>query len=362
MRVVIAGGGTGGHLMPALALAEAFTTIRRECEPIIVGARRGVDAEILPKRRFRYYLIPAEPVYRTRWWRNLRWPVVSVRVWRAARDILEEVQPALVIGTGGYVAGPVLAAAARLGIPYALQEQNAFPGLTTRLLARWARQIHLGFPEACTRIHPGPQTAVFTLGNPIAVPPGADGRRAARERLGLAPEWPVLLVMGGSQGARAINRAVAEALEDGLLGEVAVLWSVGPSMFSAYRKLDHPPRCHVRPFWDPIGEAYAAADLAVARSGAMTAAELCAFGLPSILIPYPHAAHDHQYHNAASLAASGAAVLLEESGLSGSRLSREVLDIIRNRGRLARMAELARSRGNPKAAEEIVKQLLALVS
>ncbi|MGH7607386.1 MAG: UDP-N-acetylglucosamine--N-acetylmuramyl-(pentapeptide) pyrophosphoryl-undecaprenol N-acetylglucosamine transferase, partial [Gemmatimonadales bacterium] len=153
MKIVIAGGGTGGHLMPALALARAATEAGHQ--PVLVGAVRGIEAQILPRHPYPFHLLPMEPLYRRAWWRNLRWPLVAVRTWRAARRVLATERPAIVIGTGGYVAGPIVLRAQRAGIPTALQEQNAFPGLTTRLLARRARQVHLGFPEARARIAPG---------------------------------------------------------------------------------------------------------------------------------------------------------------------------------------------------------------
>src|SRR5881628_646582 len=155
MRVLLAGGGTGGHLMPALALAQALAAARADVEPVLVGAERGIEAQLLPRYPFRYALLPIEPIYRSRWWKNLRWPLIAGQVWRSVGRVLDAERPALVIGTGGYAAGPVVWRAARRGIPTVLQEQNAFPGLTTRWLARRARQVHLGFPEARERLRPG---------------------------------------------------------------------------------------------------------------------------------------------------------------------------------------------------------------
>src|SRR2546426_362737 len=177
MRVLLAGGGTGGHLMPALALAQALAAARADVEPVLVGAERGIEAQLLPRYPFRYALLPIEPIYRSRWWKNLRWPLIAGQVWRSVGRVLDAERPALVIGTGGYAAGPVVWRAARRGIPTVLQEQNAFPGLTTRWLARRARQVHLGFPEARERLRPGRGTEVFALGNPIRPP--APGDRAA---------------------------------------------------------------------------------------------------------------------------------------------------------------------------------------
>lgn len=362
MNVVITGGGTGGHLMPALAIAAALERRRPDVVPVLVGAERGIEARVLPGRGYRYHLLPAEPLYRGTWWRNLRWPLLLPRLLARAGRILDEERPALVVGTGGYAAFPVLFAARRRRIPIALEEQNAFPGITTRRFANVAAQIHLGFPEAEGRLRPGPNTRVFTLGNPV-VPPNAPERDAGvRAALGLPVGVPVVLVMGGSQGAAAINRVLAEALNAGGLENSAVLWSTGAAEFERYEQFARPPFRQIRPFWDPIAEAYAAADLVVARAGAMTTAELQAWGLPSVLIPLPTAAADHQSHNAAALAAVGAAVHLPQAELTAARLTDLVEGLLADRKRLAEMAGQARQRGHPGAAEAVATELLRLIS
>src|SRR6266702_2065278 len=226
VKVLLAGGGTGGHLMPALALAQALRDAGKGIEPVLVGAERGIEAQVLPRYPFRYHLLPMEPIYRRTWWNNVRALVTAGRAWRAAGRVLDAEQPVIVVGTGGYAAGPVVWRAQQRGLPTVLQEQNAFPGLATRWLARRAQQIHLGFPEAQGRLRPGPGTTVFTLGNPIR-PPDPGDRDAALERLGLAPGRPTVLCFGGSQGARALNYALAGIVEHGLLKDVNVLWGTG---------------------------------------------------------------------------------------------------------------------------------------
>src|SRR5438046_6241192 len=195
--------------MPALALARVAADQGHDV--VLVGAARGIEAQILPRHPFHFHLLPMEPIYRRTWWKNLRWPVIAIRAWRAVGTVLRDEQPDVVIGTGGYAAGPVVWRAQRAGIPTALQEQNAFPGLTTRWLARGARQVHLGFPEARARLQPGPGTEVIAPGNPIAPPERVD-RAAVLATFGLRPERPTVFVCGGSQGARALNEAVGGAL------------------------------------------------------------------------------------------------------------------------------------------------------
>ncbi|UCG85984.1 MAG: UDP-N-acetylglucosamine--N-acetylmuramyl-(pentapeptide) pyrophosphoryl-undecaprenol N-acetylglucosamine transferase [Gemmatimonadota bacterium] len=363
MKILIAGGGTGGHLMPALVLADALVSLDASVEPVLVGARRGVEASLLPGKRYRYHLLPLEPIYRRAWWRNLRWPFIVWRALRCGGAVLASERPVLALGTGGYASGPILFQALRLGLPVALQEQNAFPGLATRWLARRASQVHLGFPEAARHLKPGPGTAVLTHGNPIAPPAAtAADRSSMRQSLGIEGDRLVLLVTGGSQGSVAINRAVAGLLDGDALKDAVVLWSVGRHSWHDYRRYHSPPQRQVRAFWDPIGEAYAAADLIIARAGAMTTAELCAWGLPAILIPLPGAAANHQTRNAEALAAAGAATHLPESRLTTHRLQAAIEDMLRSRNILDEMGRAARARGRPDAARRIASDLLTLVS
>jgi len=360
VRILLAGGGTGGHLMPALALAQALAAARADVEPVLVGAERGIEAQLLPRYPFRYALLPIEPIYRSRWWKNLRWPLIAGQVWRSVGRVLDAERPALVIGTGGYAAGPVVWRAARRGIPTVLQEQNAFPGLTTRWLARRARQVHLGFPEARERLRPGRGTEVFALGNPIR-PPAPGDRAAAARQLGLVAERPTLLVFGGSQGARAINYAMAGALERRLLGDVNVLWGTGAAQAAALARYAVPGRVVVRGFFDPMTEVYGAADLVVARAGAITVAELCAWGKAGILVPLPTAAGDHQSYNARALAEAGAAVHLPERDLSPYTLAGHVTGLLADPPRLESLAVRARDRGHPNAVRDIVSRILTLL-
>lgn len=363
MRIVIAGGGTGGHLMPALALADALIELRDDVEPILVGAQRGVEASILPARPYRFHLLPVEPIHRHGWWRNLRWPFLVWKVAAACNRVLDVESPACVVGTGGYVSGPVLFQASRRGIPVALQEQNAYPGVATRLMTRRASQVHLGFPEAERYLKFGRETTVHMFGNPVTPPPEPrPDPAAARRAFGILPDQPVLLVMGGSQGSRSVNTAVGHLLDAGGLSDVALLWSTGRAMWDAFSQYHDPPARHVRAFWDPIADAYAVADLVVARSGAMTTAELCAWGLPAIYIPLPTSAADHQMKNAAALAHVGAAELIPEQELSSQRLRSVIERLLGGGGELSRMSRAARDRGRPEAARKSASQLLTMVS
>ncbi len=358
--ILIAGGGTGGHLTPALAIAAALEERGAGLEPVLVGAVRGVEAGILPTRDYRYHLLPSEPIYRRQWWRNVRWPLLAGRLLRGVDELLEAERPAAVLGTGGYASAPVVWRAARRGLPTAVQEQNAYPGLATRWLSRRVRHVYLGLPESRKLLRFGSRTQVFDTGNPI-VPPTPERKPDAQALFGLAPDSRVVLVTGGSQGALAINRAVAGWLEAGGPAGASVIWVTGRGTHAEFARFHRPPQVQVIDYLDPMADGYAVADLVVSRAGMMTVAELCAWGLPSILVPLPTAAADHQTHNARVLAEAGASLELPQSELTAERLGQAVDRLLSEDGTRDAMAKRAKARGKPDAAAEIVSNLLTLI-
>jgi UDP-N-acetylglucosamine--N-acetylmuramyl-(pentapeptide) pyrophosphoryl-undecaprenol N-acetylglucosamine transferase len=359
--VLIAGGGTGGHLMPALAIAEQLRRDQPEWRIVLAGAERGIEARLLPDRDWLHHLLPAEPIYRRQWWRNVRWPGLAWRLIRAVDRVLDLERPAVVVGTGGYAAGPVVWRAARRGIPTAVLEQDAFPGLTTRWLASRVREVYLAVPEARGQLNVGQGTEVIVTGAPI-LPPDPSLRVAGRDRFGLDPARPVVLVTGGSQGSLALNRVVAEWIRSGGTEGIQVLWATGRLTYDQFLDLHRPPAVQVFDFLDPIQPALAVADLAVTRAGMMTIAELCAWGIPGILVPLPTAAQDHQRRNAMVMAEAGAGVLLPQSGLTASRLGQEVGRLLQDDRLRAGMAEAALSRGRAGATVEIARRIRRLAA
>ena len=360
-RILIAGGGTGGHLMPALAIAAALEDYAPHIEAVLVGATRGVEARLLPSRDHRFYLLPSEPIYRQTWWKNVRWPFVAGRLLREVGRVFENERPIAVLGTGGYASGPVVWWAARHRIPTAIQEQNAYPGLATKWLSRRVRHVYLGLPEARALLRFGPATEVFDTGNPIT-PPAPERRSAALARFRLDGHRPVVVITGGSQGSLAVNRVVAQWLDQGGLANASLIWITGRGSYQSFAHYDAPPSVQVVDFLDPMADAYAVADLVVSRAGMITVAELCAWGLPSILIPLPTAAADHQSHNARVLAGAGAALLLQQSELTPERLGQTVSQLLSSQPERSQMAQRAKARGRPHAAQDIVSKLLTLAS
>lgn len=369
-RVVFAGGGTGGHLYPALALGEAIGVVRPDMRVTYIGAQRGIEARVLPEKDVDHRLLPLEPMHRDRVWRNWRLPVSLMRSLAALRAEFRRDRPALVVCTGGYASGPAGFWALATGVPIALQEQNSYPGLTIRMLSRRARQIHLGFPEAKRYLKAGPRTEVFYFGNPIRPPDATIDRLEARRSFGLSEDATVLLVVGGSQGAKALNDALASALEMVARGELTepsnleILWATGPAhvadidlrLAGAQSRV----RVRARGYLDDMPRALAACDFALTRAGAMMTAELQAWGIPMLLVPLPTAAADHQTHNAIALDQAGAGVHLRQAALTPESLWDVVVSLAQDTERRAAMGSIARERGRPDAARAIAEKLLEL--
>lgn len=361
MRSFFAGGGTGGHLYPGLAIARALVKVKPEARPFFIGAQRGIEREVLPKTEFPFVLLDLHPLYRSQIWKSWRTVVGGVKAWRGIARLSGEERPRVIVGTGGYASAIALAYGAASGIPLVLQEQNSYPGIATRVFSRFARQIHLGFPEARKYLKPRGDSVVYDSGNPIQPPPATrPSRAAARGEWGFPADARVLLVFGGSQGALAMNEVVAEWVRRGIPGGVHVIWATGKGSFAKYAALES-DRVRVRDYIAPMESAYAASDIALARAGAMSTAELAAWGVPMILVPLPTAAADHQTTNARALEGAGAARVILQSDLTPGRLDADVRAIFGAPGEVERMSASVLARARPHAAEEIAARILELI-
>lgn len=358
-RVLLTGGGTGGHLYPALHLADALRRRRPGVELMYVGARRGLEAEVLPGRELSHRLLPIHPIRRRRPWRNWRLALWAPAVAVGARRIGRSFDPDVVVGTGGYASGPMVLWARLSGRPLALQEQNAEPGLVTRWMARSARQIHLGFPEAAERLPVGPETEVHAWGNPVA-PPGGPATF----------DWPgegrVALVAGGSQGARSLNERLLADLREvrAWPTDLTLVWIAGREHADELRaRVDRLPwgdRIRVTPWIEDLGRQLDRVDLAVGRAGAMFVSELAAAGVPAVLVPYPSASGGHQRANARALEEAGAALVRREEALGEGQLWAEASRVLADADRRQAMGAAARGRGDPEAADRIADAVLGL--
>jgi len=362
VNVLFAGGGSGGHLYPALAIARAMVAADPQIKPFFIGAERGIERNILPETEFEYELLNLHPLYRSQLWRNWRTLTASTGSWRRIARIVADQSPRVLVATGGYAAGIALGVAAKRRIPIVIQDQNSIPGLTVRWFAPRAAQLHLGFPEAARTLRLRSHTQVFDSGNPIA-PPTPLNERPSREKAGA--KWgfndtsaPAILIFGGSQGAEGINRVVAKWLAR-TGKEIRVIWATGPANFGKYARHE---RASVRvvPYISDMASAYCAADLALTRAGAMTTAELSAWGLPTILVPLPTAAADHQTQNARAISASGAAVMIQQDALTPESLGVTVTRLSADAGLLREMREKTLMRARPTAAQDIAAKILEM--
>lgn len=354
-----AGGGTGGHLYPGLAIARAVVRLAPDVQPHFIGARRGIEKDVLPGAGFPYTLLDLHPLYRQQPWYNAKTVLGAVSAWRALTVLARTAHPAAVIGTGGYAASVALAWARAHRVPTMLHEPDSHPGLTTRVFSGGARALYLGFPEAAARLTVAADAAVHPFGCPIE-PPTARDRVNARRQWGLPDDAFVVLIMGGSQGARALNEVTAAWVARGLPDKVALIWSTGRQQAAAYLTREG-DMVRVRAYLSPVTDAYAAADLAVTRAGAMSIAELCAWGIPSLLVPLPTAAQDHQTFNAKATAAAGAALHVPQASLSVDRLDSLVRALQQDTVRLAAMQQAARDRSRPHAADDIARSVLSMI-
>ena len=364
MRVIFAGGGTGGHLYPGLAIARALVKIDPGVTPFFVGAQRGIERHVLPTTEFPHALLDLHPLYRPRVWNNWKTARGAISSWRRLGAIVREERPGIVVGTGGYAAAVGMAYAVVHGIPMVQQAGDVVPGITARIFSRWSREIYLNFPEASRYLRVRHPESLVDTGAPIEPPPTPrPDRGAARERWGFPREGGrVLLVHGASQGALAINKAMREWIERGIPDGLHIIWATGKGTHEQFRDLDGAVqgRVRVRDYLAPISDAYAATDFAVTRAGAMTTAELMAWAIPPILVPLPTAAADHQTTNAKALAAAGAAILLPQSELTASSLDATVRRVLEDRGEFERLSAGARARARPDAAENIARRILRL--
>lgn len=332
MRILFAGGGTGGHLYPAIAIANRITEMQagqNQIDIAFVGTKRGLEYRIKDELGYPLYLINMRGITRSPAMINLLVPFIIVgALWQSAR-LLKRFRPDLVVGTGGYVSWPVLKMAATLGIITVLQEQNSYPGIATRSGAKKARRIYLGFEDAGKYLPKNANTVI--TGNPVRSEIGHGSKEKVFEQFQLDPNKKTILVLGGSQGARAINNAVIKSLEaTHWNGDTQLLWQTGKRDYTDVNA--KASKLHwdgaLFPFANNMQDVYAAADIVIARAGALTLAEIIKCGLPSILIPFPFAAGDHQKKNAESLSSRKAAVVIEEKHLDSVDLIGEAISIL----------------------------------
>lgn len=366
LRVAFAGGGTGGHFYPAVAICEKLASL---CEPggfkqLFFGTTRGIEYRQRDKHNYPLITLPVRGLVRRFLLSNLLVPWYYLRSIQIAKKALAEFKPDVVVGTGGYVSLPVLTAARQLRIPYVIQEQNSWPGLSTRKAAAQASRIFTAFAEVKTHLA-GQSEKIREYGNPVRLNMHSVSHDAARAQFGISADTIVVLILGGSQGARAINQAILRAMKQTTLpANIKLLWQTGERDYTdVVAQAGEITRTHTLfPFATEMAPLYAAADIAICRAGALTLAELEAAALPALAIPYPMAAANHQEHNARAAEKRGDLVVCLESELNQRQPLKEVLTIMQS-GEASRMRTQMTERNNKRisATELICQEILQLI-
>ncbi len=358
--LIFAGGGTGGHLFPALAVADEVRAAHPRATIVFVGTRGRIESRVVPQRGYDFRTISAAGVERKLSLKNLLVPVKLVVSLLQSFFLMRRVRPDVVLGTGGYVCGPVLLASSLLGIPTVIHESNSIPGITTRLLAGRATKVFLGFEEASRRLrNPGNHQVVGTpTRHGIETARRGDGLKA----FGLDRKKTTVLVFGGSHGAASLNRAILSMTKSFTDTRTQLIWQTGPGMHEdIMRQLGDTHIGWVGSFIDNMELAYAAADVVVCRAGATTIAEITRAGRAAILVPYPHAAENHQLHNAESLDRAGAARVVRDSELR-HQLQSVLMNLLNNKAQRRSMAAASKRLGRPDAGRLVAEYVLQLAS
>ncbi|WP_196594408.1 undecaprenyldiphospho-muramoylpentapeptide beta-N-acetylglucosaminyltransferase [Pectinatus sottacetonis] len=367
MKFIFSGGGTGGHIYPAITLIETIREKYPEAQILYVGTKKGLEADIVPKAGFSFKTIDIEGFERRFTLRNV---VVLGKAFKGlikAYKILKNFSPDAVIGTGGYVSGPILLMAALMKIPTLIQDQNAIPGITNKILSKFVTQIACGYQSACKHF---PQEKTFLTGNPIRRNVMLCKRDQAIDELKLAANKKTILVTGGSRGARKINKAMLELYHHFAdSDDIQILHITGKLEYERVmadlriRHIDSKKakNIFIKPYLYDMPQALAAADIIISRAGAIGLAEITARGIPSILIPYPYAAENHQEYNAKALVEAGAAVMILNKDLTGSKLIHVLDELLASEEKMADMRCKSKKMGYPNAAGDIAKMILSIV-
>ena len=362
MKVIISGGGTGGHIYPAIAIANELKAIDPATEILFVGAEGKMEMEKVPRAGYTIVGLPVVGIKRELTLANLGFPIKLGRSLLRARQIVRTFQPDAAVGVGGYASGPLLLAASLKGIPTLIQEQNSYAGLTNKVLARWAKRICVAYPDMEQFF---PADKIKLTGNPVRsdIQLADQQIEAGRVLFGLEASRPTLLIIGGSQGARTINESIEAGLQRFVDAGVQVVWQTGPG-FSERAKAAvaavGSPLIKAYDFIYDMDKAYAVANVVVSRAGALSVSELCLVGRPAILVPFPAAAEDHQTKNAMSLVEHNAALLVNDRA-AREELITSALNLLSNPTQQLQLRTQIKTLAKPNAARDIAEEVIKLI-
>ena len=357
IRIIFAGGGTGGHVFPAIYLANYFKK-HWKANCLFIGTKRGIESRKVPQAGFVVKHIWISGFHRRFDLRNLLFPLkLIVSLWQSKKEI-KAFKPNLVIGTGGYVSGPVLRQAAKMNITTIIQEQNSYPGITTRLLSSKVDHVFVAYDKAVKYLKDKSNCSV--IGNPVRQNLGLADKKIAHKFFGLNNRAVTILVFGGSQGSRNLNKAIDSLLSTSAFKGAQLIWQTGDNEFNTYKKKYENSdfkNIHILPFIDKMDYAYAVSDFVICRAGAMTIAELVAMNLPSVLVPLPSAAANHQYKNAKSLADVGAAMIVKDDASLTNGIENAIEKLKSNIQMRKEIKKNLKQFYNPDAIEKIAETI-----
>jgi len=357
LRIMIAGGGTGGHLYPALAIGAEIINRKPNTNVHYVGSKFGLEARVLPERGLSHTLLPISGLQRSisprSMGRNLmlvsRLPLSLLKV----RSLCRSMNPDVIVGTGGYASALPIKVGIGWKIPTVIQEQNSYPGLTTRLFAEPATAVYAGTSDTSAYL----DTKIDVTGNPVRSEIHNGSKTAGSKLFHLDCERKTVFLFGGSQGSVPLNRAIQPVLPALQDRGIQILWQTGINNYDALKKLES-DTVRIKPYIKEMAHAYALSDIAVVRAGALTLSELSVCGMPSILLPLPRATADHQTKNAETMVRSGAAIMIKQADLTTANLQETIIGLLDNTDKLKTMGAKALSLGKPKATKEIVDKIL----
>jgi len=360
-RILIAGGGTGGHLYPAIAIGETIQSKYPDSAVHFIGSKFGIEETVLPVKSLPHTLLPIRGLQRGLNFQSLARNVIlpwrlfnSVRI---ARKVINQFKPDVIVGTGGYASAIPLKIAVKNNIPIILQEQNSYPGMTTRYFAEHAKRICIAFDAAKKYIK---QDTILT-GNPIRSKINIGTKKAGSLLFDLDSNTKTLFLFGGSQGSAFLNKIMAESISMFETEKVQILWQTGPNEYEKYKQFES-ALIKVHPFIDRMAESYSSADLIISRAGALTLSEISACGKPSILVPFPHSAGHHQRKNAEFFEKAGAAVLLPEKTLIARDFYQTTINLLYNEKKMSKMVDNSMKIGFPDATNIIVDKIIEIIN
>ena len=362
-RVIISGGGTGGHIYPAIAIANAIRDVAPSAEILFVGAEGKMEMEKVPKAGYRIIGLPIAGIQRKLSIENLSFPLKLVKSLLKARSIIKEFKPDVAVGVGGYASGPLLLAAGMIGIPFLIQEQNSYAGITNKFLSKKAKKICVAYPGMEAFF---PAEKILMTGNPVRkdILDAPSQREAAFKHFGLDATKKTLLVIGGSQGAKTINESIDKGLSELIKAGYQVVWQTGKLFIEKAKETVMSLKAkgvYVSDFIYEMDLAYALADVVVSRAGALSVSEICLVAKPAIFVPFPFAAEDHQTKNALSLVHENAGLLVKDSEAK-EKLVTETLALLQNPEKQYNLSKNILKLAKPDAAGEIAEQVLRLIS